>query len=61
LRGSSYYGQPVKRFANLQGFFNVNLAQLRKIRDQRRSALSAKKTGQAKSDAYCLGPAFSCK
>ena len=61
LRGSSYYGQPVKRFANLQGFFNVNLAQLRKIRDQRRSALSANKTVQAKSDADCLGPAFSCK
>lgn len=58
LRGRSYYGQPVKRFANLQGFFNVNLAQLRKIRDQRRAALSA----QTKVDTSdCLGPAFSCK
>tara|TARA_B100001121_G_scaffold295498_1_gene300008 strand:- start:51 stop:797 length:747 start_codon:yes stop_codon:yes gene_type:complete len=63
LSGRSYYGQPVKRFANLQGFFNVNLAQLRKIRDERRSALSAQKSGQANLDAAsdCLGPAFSCK
>ena len=62
LRGRSYYGQPVKRFANLQGFFNVNLAQLRKIRDERRSALSAG-SDQNKLDAVsdCLGPAFSCE
>ena len=63
LRGRSYYGQPVKRFANLQGFFNVNLAQLRQIRDERRSALSAQRSGQAKVGAAsdCLGPAFSCE
>ena len=62
LRGRSYYGQPVKRFANLQGFFNVNLAQLRKIRDVRRAALSSRKSDQTKLGAAdCLGPAFSCK
>ena len=62
LRGRSYYGQPVKRFTNLQGFFNVNLAQLRKIRDERRSALSAQSSTPTKVDASdCLGPAFSCK
>ena len=62
LRGRSYYGQPVKRFANLRGFFNVNLAQLRKIRDERRSALSAESSASTKVDASdCLGPAFSCK
>ena len=33
LRGRSYYGQPVKRFANLQSFYQVNLSQLRQISD----------------------------
>ena len=61
LRGRSYYGQPVKRFANLQGFFNMNLSQLRKIRDERRLALSAQNSNQTKTVApTCLGPSFSC-
>jgi hypothetical protein len=29
LAGSSYYGQPVKRFADLKRFYEDNLAQLR--------------------------------
>jgi len=62
LRGRSYYGQPVKRFANLRGFFNVNLAQLRKIRDERRELLSKKESEQQlrKSAPVCTGPTILC-
>ena len=62
LRGRSYYGQPVKRFANLQGFFNVNLAQLRQIRDDRRAALSNEKPEQSKGSSapVCTGPTILC-
>ena len=62
LRGRSYYGQPVKRFANLRGFFNVNLAQLRKIRDERRELLSKKESEQqlGKSAPVCTVPTILC-
>ena len=46
LRGVSYYGQPVKRFDRLQRFYNFSLAQLRRVRDQRRAALSLRPGGQ---------------
>ena len=62
LQGRSYYGQPEKRFANQQGFFNVNLAQLRQIRDDRRAALSNEKPEQSKgpSAPVCTGPTILC-
>ena len=62
LRGRSFYGQPVKRFTNLQGFFNLNLAQLRKIRDERRSALSIESSDQSEgiSAPVCTGPTILC-
>ena len=63
LRGRSYYGQPVKRFANLKGFYNLNLAQLRQIRDAKRDALAAKatetETGKPKAPV-CTGPTILC-
>ena len=46
LRGVSYYGQPVKRFDRLQRFYNFSLTQLRRVRDQRRAALSVRPVGQ---------------
>ena len=46
LRGVSYYGQPVKRFDRLQRFYNFSLSQLRRVRDQRRAALSLRPGGQ---------------
>ena len=46
LRGVSYYGQPVKRFDRLQRFYNFSLTQLRRVRDQRRAALSVRPGGQ---------------
>ena len=62
LRGRSFYGQPVKQFTNLQGFFNLNLAQLRKIRDERRSALSGQSSTQTEgiSAPVCTGPTILC-
>ncbi|MGC6483628.1 MAG: endolysin [Synechococcus sp.] len=39
LRGVSFYGQPVKRFDRLRSFYNLSLAQLRTLRDQRRQRL----------------------
>ena len=46
LRGVSYYGQPVKRFDRLQRFYNFSLTQLRRVRDQRRAALSLRPGAQ---------------
>jgi len=63
LRRRSYYGQPVKRFANLKGFYNLNLAQLRQIRDAKRDALADKasetETGMPKAPV-CTGPTILC-
>jgi len=63
LRGRSYYGQPVKRFTNLKGFYNLNLAQLRQIRDAKRDALagtaSETETGMPKAPV-CTGPTILC-
>ena len=60
LRGSSYYGQPVKRFANLQSFYKVNLSQLRQIRDQRQQALSGKSGSKGLQAPVCTGPKILC-
>lgn len=53
LRGVSFYGQPVKRFDRLRNFYNVSLAQLRQVRDQRREQLSTK---AGPSDGLQKGP-----
>lgn len=60
LRGRSYYGQPVKRFANLQSFYKVNLSQLRQIRDQRQQALSGKSGSKGLQAPECTGPKILC-
>ncbi|QNG26658.1 glycoside hydrolase family 104 protein [Synechococcus sp. HK01-R] len=65
LRGSSYYGQPVKRFSQLQRFYRVTLAQLRQVRDQRRELLSSQSKPQTEQDSgpkrpVCTGPTILC-
>ena len=60
LRGRSYYGQPVKPFANLQSFYNVNLSQLRQIRDQRQEALSDDTGSNGPKAPVCTGPTILC-
>ncbi len=63
LRGRSYYGQPVKRFTNLKGFYNLNLAQLRQIRDAKRESLSAYSSQTASGmpkAPVCTGPTILC-
>jgi muramidase (phage lysozyme) len=53
LAGRSYYGQPVKKYARLQSFYNVNLAELRRLRDLKRQALVA-------PPAICTGSRIEC-
>jgi|TARA_Y100000385_G_C12983519_1_gene589558 lysozyme len=60
LRGRSYYGQPVKRFTNLQSFYKVNLSQLRQIRDQRQEALSGDDSSKGPKAPVCTGPKILC-
>ena len=65
LRGRSYYGQPVKRFDSLRGFYNLNLVQLRQIRDQRRADLAAARNGEMPTDGapkapVCTVPTILC-
>ena len=55
LAGRSYYGQPVKKYDRLRSFYNVNLVELRRIRDERRLALS-----QAAKPAGCTGSRIAC-
>ena len=55
LAGRSYYGQPVKKYTRLKSFYNVNLEELRKLRDKRRSELSS-----AKKPDVCTGSRISC-
>ena len=55
LAGRSYYGQPVKKYDRLRSFYNVNLVELRRIRDERRLALS-----QAAKPAVCTGSRIAC-
>ena len=60
LRGRSYYGQPVKPFANLQSFYQVNLSQLRQIRDLRQEALSEDAGSNGPKTPPCTGPRILC-
>ncbi len=55
LAGRSYYGQPVKKYTLLKSFYNVNLEELRKLRDKRRSELSS-----AKKPDVCTGSRIAC-
>ncbi len=55
LAGRSYYGQPVKKYTQLKSFYNVNLEELRKLRDKRRSELSS-----AKKPDVCTGSRIAC-
>ena len=61
LRGVSYYGQPVKRFSRLRSFYNVTLAQLRQVRDQRREALAEETDASSiKKGPVCRPPTILC-
>ena len=40
LAGRSYYGQPVKAYAKLRTFYDVNLKELRRLRDLKRQVLA---------------------
>ena len=53
LAGRSYYGQPVKKYARLRSFYDVNLAELRRLRDLKRQALVA-------PPAICSGSRIEC-
>ena len=53
LAGRSYSGQPVKKYARLRSFYNVNLAELRRLRDLKRQALVA-------PPAVCAGSRIDC-
>ena len=55
LAGRSYYGQPVKKYTRLKSFYKVNLEELRKLRDKRRSELSS-----AKKPDVCTGSRIYC-
>ena len=55
LAGRSFYGQPVKKYDRLRSFYDVNLVELRRIRDQRRLELS-----QAAKPAVCAGSRIAC-
>ncbi|AHF63587.1 putative muramidase [Synechococcus sp. WH 8109] len=54
LAGRSYYGQPVKKYARLRSFYDVNLAELRRLRDVKRQALIAP------PPALCTGSRIEC-
>ena len=55
LAGRSFYGQPVKKYDRLRSFYNVNLVELRRIRDERRLALA-----KAALPAVCTGSRIAC-
>lgn len=55
LAGRSFYGQPVKKYSRLRSFYNVNLQELRRIRDQRRADLA-----KVKEPAICTGSRIEC-
>ena len=52
LAGRSFYGQPVKKYSRLKSFYNVNLEELRRLRDQKRLDLT-------KSEV-CTGSRIAC-
>ena len=52
LAGRSFYGQPVKKYSRLKSFYNVNLEELRRLRDQKRLDLTKSKV--------CTGSRIAC-
>ena len=52
LAGRSFYGQPVKKYSRLKSFYNVNLVELRRLRDQKRLDLAKPKV--------CTGSRITC-
>ena len=55
LAGRSFYGQPVKKYSRLRSFYELNLVELRRLRDQRREQLSQ----ELRSDV-CTGSRIDC-
>jgi muramidase (phage lysozyme) len=55
LSGRSFYGQPVKKYDRLRSFYNVNLVELRRIRDEKRLELSI-----AALPPVCTGSRIAC-
>jgi len=52
LAGRSFYGQPVKKYSRLRSFYNVNLVELRRLRDEKRLNLTKSKV--------CTGSRIAC-
>ena len=52
LAGRSFYGQPVKKYSRLKSFYNVNLEELRRLRDQKRLDLTRSEV--------CTGSRIAC-
>ena len=57
LAGRSFYGQPVKKYSRLRSFYNVNLQELRRIRDLKRQQLALK---LSPPPAICTGSRIAC-
>ncbi len=57
LAGRSFYGQPVKKYSRLRSFYNVNLQELRRIRDLKRQQLALE---LSPPPALCTGSRIAC-
>ena len=57
LSGRSFYGQPVKKYSRLRSFYDVNLEELRRIRDLKRQQLAL---NVAPPPAICTGSRIAC-
>ncbi|MFM7236662.1 MAG: endolysin, partial [Cyanobium sp.] len=51
LAGSSYYGQPVKRFDELRRFYEDNLSQLRQLPQQQWERVAIQQVNTCKGDS----------
>ena len=57
LSGHSFYGQPVKKYSCLRSFNDVNLEELRRIRDLKRQQLAL---NVAPPPAICTRSRIAC-
>ena len=57
LAGRSFYGQPVKKYDRLRSFYNLNLQELRRLRDAKRAALM--QTSKSANEV-CTGSRIAC-
>ena len=57
LAGRSFYGQPVKKYSHLRSFYNVNLVELRRIRDLKRQQLAL---NVSPPPPICTGTRIAC-